>query len=332
MKSIRARLRVDTLPNQRRSDPIRWGRRIYFAICAGLLLLLDYAFGDMVLLRAHGLVVNDRYVMAATYRGKIAAVRVKEGQQAAVGDVLMEIESLDILKDVAQLSTQNAELATREAQLSIRVAVARDLLPLAERHARESASATAVIDNMNIRGLINLTRMDQALGAEYATAARLAELKSEMDVLETQLPLIRASHRRAAAALRQLETIYDNGIVRAPRAGLVGSRVPPPGQVVKFGDELLQLHGQDSVVLAYLPETYLFTLEPEDRVTVHSGSAGATGTIEAILLVTDALPPEFQNMFRPRDRSRLLRVRLPEGHSLAVAQKVTVRGCVLGWC
>ena len=333
MKMIRAQQRFDTLRAREQPDPIRWGRRVYSAICIALLLLvLDYAAGDTLILRAHGLIVNDRYVVAATYPGKIATVRVSEGERVTAGDVLVEFESLDILKDIATLSTQNAELATREAQLRIRAAVARDLVPLAERHARESTNATGLIDRMAGRGLINLQRMDQALSSEYATSARLAELRSEISVLDIQLPQVRAALQRAATALRQLESTYNRGIIRAPREALVGSRVPVPGQVVKFGDELLQLHGKESVVLAYLPETYLFGLAPGDKVGVDGGSAGVTGTVDAILPVTDALPPEFQNMFRPRDRSRLLRVRLPHDHKLAVSEKVTVRGCALGWC
>ena len=49
------------------------------------------------------------------------------------------------------------------------------------------------------------------------------------------------------------------------------------------------------------------------------------GTVEALLTVADALPPQFQNMFRPRDRSRLVRISVPAEHGLAILQKVIVR-------
>jgi hypothetical protein len=54
--------------------------------------------------------------------------------------------------------------------------------------------------------------------------------------------------------------------------------------------------------------------------------------VETLLSVADALPPEFQSMFRPRDRGRLVRIRLPAGHPFAVSQKLQVRGCMFGWC
>jgi hypothetical protein len=67
-------------------------------------------------------------------------------------------------------------------------------------------------------------------------------------------------------------------------------------------------------------------------VELVAGRNRAEGSVETLLSVADALPPEFQSMFRPRDRGRLVRIRLPDGHPFATSQKLQVRGCVLGWC
>ena len=122
--------------------------------------------------------------------------------------------------------------------------------------------------------------------------------------------------------------------MRAPVPGVIGPKVPVAGQVAKFGDELLQINGEKAYVLAYLPDVYLFGVSPGDLVEVSggSGTTSVVGTVEAILGVADALPPEFQNMFRPRDRSRLIRIAVPKGHGFAISQKVRVSGCMLGWC
>jgi multidrug resistance efflux pump len=140
------------------------------------------------------------------------------------------------------------------------------------------------------------------------------------------------AHGRAAEALRQFEAFYARGAIRSPADGVVGARVPVPGQVVKFGDELLQINGRRMYVLAYLPDIYLFSVNVGESVRLDGGATTARGRIEAILSVADALPPEFQNMFRPRDRSRLIRVSLPPEQGFAVSQKVRVGGCALGWC
>ena len=151
-------------------------------------------------------------------------------------------------------------------------------------------------------------------------------------MLTANIPSLTDSITRAAEALKKLEEFYGDGVVLAPRSGIVGSHVPTQGEVAKIGDELLQINGTDTYVLAFLPDSYLFPVRAGDRVTVRSGNSGAIGTVSEILDVADALPPEFQNMFRPRDRSRLVRVAVPQDNEFAVTQKVVVGGCLAGWC
>ncbi len=333
MQRIRTRMRVDVLANEQRASPVKWGRRVYLAILLGLGLLgLNWAVGDTLILRADGLVIADRSVAGATYAARVSKVLVREGQRVAAGDVVVELESSDMLRDIAQVSAQNADLAVREVQLRTRAVALGALLPLAERHARESAGVVSQLNHMTGAGLISSQRFDQALGSEYEAASRLAGLHAEASLLANELPLLTRGRERADSTLRQLEAFYDRGLIRAARDGTTGTRVPAPGQVAKIGDELLQIYGDQTSVLAYLPDTYLFTLSTGDRVELIGGQDRAEGIIESLLAVTDALPPEFQSTFRPRDRSRLMRIRLIEGSGFALSQKVHVRGCALGWC
>ncbi|MDX2258382.1 MAG: biotin/lipoyl-binding protein [Hyphomicrobiaceae bacterium] len=333
MKRLKSRPRVDTLTNQQRSEPLRWGRRIYLGlIVLFACVLANYLVGGAIILRANGIVVSDRQVVAASYAGRIAAVHVRAGQSVVAGQVLVEIESADMLKDIAQLAAQHADLSQREAELRIGNDTARALLPLAERHARQVAEASEAVESVKARGLVTSKRAGEAIGSEYETAARVADLNSRTTAIAGQLPAIEEAHERARLALDQLEVTYDNGRIRAGQAGVVGSRVPVAGQVVKFGDDLMEIHGGQTTVLAYVPDQYLFAVEPGARVAVSAGLHAVTGTATGVLTVADALPPEFQNMFRPRDRSRLLRIDLPYGHPFAVSQKVMVADCNWGWC
>jgi len=335
MQQIRKRPRLDKLVNQQRSSKAAWGRRLYLTLLGGLAFaLVNYFLGDAVFLRADGILLTDRQIVAATYPAKVSAVRVKEGESVQQGAILVELQSADMLRDIADLSVRNADLAAREAQLRVGVTTARTLLPLAERNAREGAGAIARIDTLSDQGLISTQSMTQSLSSGYDTAVKLADLRGQSEVLADELSLVEESHRRAGDALAQLEAFYDRGAVRAISAGTVGSRVPAVGQVAKFGDELLQIYGDKAYILAYPPDIYLFAIAPGDKVEISAGTGSHSriGTIEAILGVADALPPEFQNTFRPRDRSRLVRISLPGDHGFAISQKVHVGGCVFGWC
>ena len=333
MQRLRKRPRLDTLASQQRAGTAAWGRRIYLALLAALALaVLDYTLGDVFFFRADGIVLADRQIVAATYAGKVVDVRVREGQSVGENMVLVRLESADMLKEIADLSSRNADLASKVSQLRLKLATVDAVLPLADRHAKESADALKKLDSIAGRGLVSVTRLDQALGSNFGTASRLAELEGESKQLGSEIAMIEASYRQAEHALGQFEAFYDHGLVKSARRGVVGPHVPVVGQVVKFADELMQVYGSHAYVLAYLPDTYLFAVHRDQEVVVRVGTANTTGHIEAVLDVADALPPEFQNMFRPRDRSRLFRVALDHPSVIAISQKVHVTSCgVVCW-
>ena len=92
MQRLRKRPRLDTLASQQRSSSAAWGRRAYVGLLAILgLSLLDYAFGEAVFLRADGIVLANRHVIAATYAGTVVDVRAREGQTVDKGDVLVQL-------------------------------------------------------------------------------------------------------------------------------------------------------------------------------------------------------------------------------------------------
>ena len=328
MQRLRKRPRLDKLASEQRAGTVAWGRGIYLALLGILcIFLLDYAFGDAVFLRAEGIVLSNRYVVAATYAGRVSDVHAREGQRVERGEVLVQLESADMLKDVADLSARNADLGSKISQLRLKLTTVDAVLPLADRHARESAAVIQKLDSIADRGLVAPHRLDQALGSGFETTSRLSDLKGQSKLLGDEILLVEASYRQAKHALSQFEAFYDQGRVRSAAAGVVGPRVPVVGQVVRFGDELMQVYGPHAYVLAYLPDIHIFAVVPGQRVAIRAGTARITGRVEALLPVADALPVEFQNMFRPRDRSRLLRVTLDDASTLAISQKVRVTSC-----
>src|SRR6516164_7862753 len=157
MRRIRNRSRLDTLVNQKRiGSPVAWGKRIYLALVTVLgLLVLNYAVGDAIILRADGTVLKDRYIVAATYPAKVLRVNVREGQEVQAGQELVELESSEMLNEISELSIRASELSIREAQLRNRRNTVTSLLPLAERHASESNTQISRLDAIKARGLVS---------------------------------------------------------------------------------------------------------------------------------------------------------------------------------
>jgi multidrug resistance efflux pump len=335
MKHIRKRPRLDQLLNEQRSMSSSWGRRVYLALLAILALTIaDYLVGDAFVLSADGILLSDRTVVDAMYPARVAEVFVREGDSVERGALLMKLVSTDMQREIADLSARDAELATRQAQLRVDQSRISALLPLAERWSHDATESVTRFDTISSKGLISAQTQNQAQVARYDAAAKRAELQGQSTVLAAEVPEVERSSARAHDALADLEALYANGEVRAASAGVIGPRVPDVGHVARTGDELMLLYGGKRYILAYLPELYMFSISRGDKVAVTAGPGAppVTGVVDALLDVADALPPEFQSNFRPRDRDRLIRIALPEAPSFALSQKVRVGGCALGWC
>ncbi|MCX8278686.1 HlyD family efflux transporter periplasmic adaptor subunit [Phyllobacterium sp. 0TCS1.6C] len=333
MKYIRKRLRIDNLDRQQRKGSGRLSRSIYLLILGVLVLsLANYLVGGMFILSADGIVLAERYIVSAGYPATVDRVLVSEGDSVPEGTPLLELTSFDMVKEIAELSVRTSELAVRAGELQGKLAMNEALLPLAERSARESNDAILRLDRVSTRGLVLANRRDEALTANYRAAERYAQLQAESQVTAKELLVVETSQQIASDAVRKMKAIYGDGRIVAAVTGVVGSKIPVPGQVVRLGDEMLQINGGKAYLFAYLPDEYLFPLTKGTRIEVHGGSDRSTGTVERVLPIADALPAEFQNLLRPRDRSRLIRIALPEDHPFAVTQKVVIRGCVFGWC
>jgi len=294
--------------------------------------LTYYLVGSMVVLSIDGTVLKDRYSVGASYPGKVVDVYVKEGDQIEAGTPLLRLESFEMVQELANFALRDSDLSIREGQLRGKLTAFEAVSALAERTAFEAKATASQFDTVSGRGIVSSLSKDDALRNSFQAAERVAQLQSEKSATEYELELLQQSRTIFREAISKLNGIYDNGYLRASMPGTVGAKVPIPGQIVKFGDELMQINGGKSYILAYLPDEYLFNISEGMPVNVKGGAQSAKGRVDAILTVADALPAEFQNMFRPRDRSRLARITLDERNPFAVSQKVTISGCAFGYC
>lgn len=333
MKYLRKHPRIDNLGAQQRAGSVRWGRLVYLGLVSCLAgSLVYYLAGNMVVLSLDGTVLRERLAVDAAYRAKVTEVFVQEGQRVEAGAPLVRLESFDTVKQLADLAYRDGELAIRVKQIEGRIASIDNLLPLAERSERENRRMVEQFDAVDGRGLISSPTKSAALRGNFDAADKLADLRLQKQTATAELAVVTEARRTSQAAVSQLARIYDNGYVRAPGPGVIGAKVPLVGQMVGPGDQLMQVNGGKAYLLAYLPDQYLFRLREGMTVNVSGGGLSAHGRVDGILAVADALPAEFQNMFRPRDRSRLVRIMLPDDQPFAATQKIQVTGCALGLC
>ncbi len=325
MRALRKRPRSDKLVNQARKSSSNLSRRLYLVLlCLLGLSGVNYMWGDLLLLRGDGLVLRDHNVVATGYVAKIANVFVEKGQAVKKGDVLLKIESMELLERLADLSMRQAALSQRAAEFQLRSQVATQLLPIALRRQKETGAVLAQFDDMSARGLLTSARYEEALRANYDANQDQVRLAAEKETLNAQINSLEAARTAASEALKELQSHYGNGIVRAKNDGAIGADVPSVGDVYRSGDPILKIYSGETYVLAYLPTRYLFSIQQGMKVTVSSGRYSDKGVITEILPLSDALPQEFQNSFKPRERNQLAKIKLENPTAFPVFAKVGI--------
>jgi multidrug resistance efflux pump len=264
----------------------------------------------------------------------LATLHRRENIGQAMRQVLFAIvESASISRTLADLSAERARLGARIAQLDARQKVVAQLLPVAEESAKQAKGFLDELLKAETKGMTVARSLQEISAANFTATERVVSLKAEQESLKPELRANKSALDETNAAYANLQRIYDNGVLRAPVSGYIGSTVAYEGEVLVPGkDRLAQINTGKSFVLAFMPETYLFDVEKGESVLVKARGRTVHGTVEKILPVTEALPPEFQLPGKALNRGQVVRIALQDPDEFAVDEKVRVKGCFTADC
>jgi len=332
ISKLKKRAPVGIVPRDHRTG-LKWGRWLYLFL---LLLfggaLLNHFVGPILLLRADGLVSQRHFTIAPAFEASISAVYVQPGQHVRKGEPLVQLESVALSRSLAEIAARKAEITTRMAQAKSKLTMAQRLLPIATQHHERLQASLSVVEKLRDRNLANGRRVEEALTTGFAARERMVELQAQNSGLAIELRLLEQAYQEAEHAMSHLQRIYGDGRIVSPVDGVVGPTVASQGEMLVTGARVMTVYAGTPFVLAYIPDNYLFSVREGQSVSVAIGSRKSVAFVETVLPLADSLPPEFQNTFRPRDRSQLVRLRLPGDQGFATHQKVRVSQCFTADC
>ncbi|MCO1336625.1 HlyD family secretion protein [Microbulbifer sp. OS29] len=150
------------------------------------------------------------------------------------------------------------------------------------------------------------------------------KIQVESTTLDDKRKAVEHASDNATRALRKLEQHYNGGVVQSPTTGLVGASIPHVGNVYEAGEPLMSIYTGEAYVLAYLPNQYQFAIKPGLEVLVSSGRYQDKGILIETIPLSEALPQEFQNTFKPTERNQLAKIALLDPTMFPVNEKVTI--------
>jgi HlyD family secretion protein len=214
-----------------------------------------------------------RVELGATLTGRVTQVLVREGDRAAAGQLLAQIDSTEASAQLAQAEA-GLELAKARAEGQRDLALPASRAALAQAQANLDAARIEAARSRDLlaRGFIAPARGDESERAVQVAQAQLdaatagARVNSSEGNESVQAAL-RIREAQAAAALAQAR-VQQTRIV-APAAGRVVLRSVDPGQIVQPGKVLFQFALTGSTqLIAQADEKFLSLLAPGQRAQV----------------------------------------------------------------
>ncbi|MEO0496889.1 MAG: HlyD family efflux transporter periplasmic adaptor subunit [Pseudomonadota bacterium] len=324
---LKNRPRLDALDNQRRGAGKKLGRRVYLGCLYGIGGFFAYFFfGTFFILDSDGLVMKDQRFIETTFSAQVVKNHVQPGSLVKEGQILVSLQSQDILDSMAKVSGQRADLIAREEGVRAKMVATELLLPVAKDRARRAKEQMQRIDRLDGRGYITNGTRSAASELLYATQRDVTQLESEVTAAQGELDNLTAARETLENAIAQLTQAYNDGVIRAPVDGIVGARVPSNGEVFGGGETIMEVLSGRSYVLAYVPTSRFYSVEEGQPVVVSDGYQKAIGRIAKMGRVTDALPSEFQGAFATTERLQIMTIEFDHEVPFVLKAKVKVSG------
>jgi len=117
---LRTRPRIDTLATEIRKRKRSIAPYVYLGMLAVFLgWIADVFLGDMVYLRADGIVLQDKVVVASEFLGTVTNLDVDTGSRVAKGQPIAHLRSQDVEERLARLSADYTNALALTAQAKV---------------------------------------------------------------------------------------------------------------------------------------------------------------------------------------------------------------------
>jgi len=270
--------------------------------------------------RASGYVEGTDVHIASKVAGRIAAVKVVEGQRVAAGDVLVTLETTETdlalskaRADRGQADAQWRLLKAGSRQEDVQQADAQVAAAASDRRAAEAEAVSARADAARFEQLLAanagsrkeyddaVARRDRAEATLKAADDKRAAATAQADRLKAgaRPEEIQAAQARVAAADAQIAALKHDkaeAVIVAPLAGVVSSRLVEPGELVGPRTPLLVMLDLDHAwANAYVEEPLVPRLHIDDTaIVVTDAGDRVTGRIAFISSEAEFTPRNVQ--------------------------------------
>jgi HlyD family secretion protein len=228
---------------------------------------------------ASGTVEATEAQLGFTTPGRIETITVHEGESVKAG---VELAYLDRAEMMARRQQALAQVISARAQLqelergfrSEEVAQGRAALAAATERLNDARRDLERTKQLYGGGAVSEEAYDKARVAFDVAKSQYEQAQEQLKILETgprkeKIEAQRAQLAQAEAAVRTIDAILANMVIRAPFDGLVTVRHREPGEIVQAGSPILTImNPNDRWVRIYIPENRIGAVQMGQSATI----------------------------------------------------------------
>ncbi len=198
----------------------------------------------------------DNVSISSKMLGRIVHQYAAEGDSVHEGELIVELDSEDLLAQRNNMLAQRAQAAANRAQAEAKLQFDTQSIKTVEISAERATTDYERAKQQLAGDVISKEQFEHIKSTYDAAQSQLNAAKSSLNVSHAQLGSSEASIASAESQIHQIETQLHNTKIYAPATGVIAKRWLMTGEIAQPGQAILSLSSSSQLrVLANLEET-----------------------------------------------------------------------------
>lgn len=193
--------------------------------------------------------------------GRIVALHADEGDLVTKGQLLVEIDSSDLLAQRKQVLSLKDQAVAGLSQAQVKYASDQKSIKVLEINLERAKEDLDRAKNQSSGGVITQEQYDHINKTYESAAAQLDAAKAQLSVSASMINSASAAVETASSQVKVLDTQLKNTRLYAPADGVIAKRWMMAGDVIQAGQSAFTVTDKSQLwVVAFLEETKIFEI------------------------------------------------------------------------
>lgn len=240
--------------------------KIYIPLTAVILLVIVgsiywYIDYSSYIRTDDAVVASDNVSVSPKIMGRISKLYVDEGDSVKKGQLLAELDSVDLLAQKQQIQASKVQTEANKSQTEANYLYGQKNIKVLEIALAKAKEDFARAKTQNAGGVITKEQFEHAQKAQETAQAQLEAAKAQLVVSKTQIKSAETAISSAQAQIGVISTQLNNTRLYAPVNGIVAKRWLLTGDIAQASQSIYTINNNSKFwILVYLEETKMETL------------------------------------------------------------------------